>query len=100
MSLREEKKQALRRQIFDTAMALFRERGFQATRVADIIERVRISEATFFNYFPTKEAVLQASVLETKQLYTMLLHHFLARSDEPVRDRVQELVGMIGSIFE
>ena len=60
MGLREEKKQATRVAIVDTALALFRDQGFQATRIQDIADRLRISEATFFNYFPTKESVLEA----------------------------------------
>jgi TetR/AcrR family transcriptional regulator, cholesterol catabolism regulator len=99
MSLREEKKAEMRRQLYDTAMALFRERGYDATRVRDVIDQVRVSEATFFNYFPSKEAVLQAAALETKQLYTLLLRHLLARSDEPLVDRLHELVRTIGVGF-
>ncbi|MGH8995835.1 MAG: TetR/AcrR family transcriptional regulator [Acidimicrobiales bacterium] len=99
MGLREEKKAELRRQLFTTAMALFREQGFEDTRVQDIVERVRVSEATFFNYFPTKEAVLQEAASETKDLYTVFLHHLLSRRDEPVADRLQELVGTIGATF-
>ena len=60
MGLREEKKQATRAAIVDTALELFRAKGFHATRIQDITDRLRISEATFFNYFPTKESVLEA----------------------------------------
>ena len=60
MGLREEKKQATRAAIVNTALALFRDQGFHATRIQDIADRLRISEATFFNYFPTKESVLEA----------------------------------------
>ena len=56
MGLREEKKAEQRRAILDTAAALFRKRGYEETRVRDIVERLRISEVTFFNYFPTKDA--------------------------------------------
>ena len=60
MGLREEKKQATRAAIVETALELFRERGFDDTRIQDITDRLRISEATFFNYFRTKESVLEA----------------------------------------
>lgn len=40
------------------AVTLFREKGFDATRVREIAERCDVSEATFFNYFPSKDAVL------------------------------------------
>jgi len=57
--LRERKKARLRRQIVDTAVRLFRERGYSNTRVADITEALEISQGTFFRYFPSKNAVLR-----------------------------------------
>jgi AcrR family transcriptional regulator len=56
--LRERKKDQTRAAILREAEALFREHGFDATRVREIIERVEISEPTFFKYFPSKQAVV------------------------------------------
>jgi AcrR family transcriptional regulator len=56
--LRERKKMLLRQQLSDTATRLFIEHGFDAVRVADIAEECGVSEATVFNYFPTKEALV------------------------------------------
>ena len=58
MGLREGKKRKARQNIQSAAVQLFRERGFGGTRVREIIERVQISESTFFNYYATKDAVL------------------------------------------
>lgn len=58
MGLRESKKEKLRARITENAIALFRERGFEASRVREIAEAAEVSEGTFFNYFPTKDAVL------------------------------------------
>jgi AcrR family transcriptional regulator len=56
--LRERKKEQTRAAILSHAEALFRERGFEDTRVRDIVERVEISEPTFFKYFPSKQALV------------------------------------------
>jgi AcrR family transcriptional regulator len=56
--LRARKKRELRRQLSDTATRLFLERGFDGVRVADIAAECNVSEATVFNYFPTKESLI------------------------------------------
>jgi AcrR family transcriptional regulator len=57
--LRERKKVRLRRQIIDTSIRLFRKRGYEKTRVDDIVRILEISQPTFFRYFPSKDAVLR-----------------------------------------
>lgn len=39
-------------------MRLFREQGYEATTVQQIIDAVEVSESTFFRYFPTKGDVV------------------------------------------
>jgi AcrR family transcriptional regulator len=92
VGLREEKKERLRHQILETALALFRERGYDNTRVQDIIEGVGISEGTFFNYFATKDALLHDFALVQVDLYRGALRHELEAADVPVPDRVRELM--------
>ncbi len=59
VGLRERKKTRLRQQIIDTAIKLFRRRGFENTRIEDIVQALEISQPTFFRYFPSKDAVLR-----------------------------------------
>ena len=46
----------------EAATELFLEHGYQTTTVDDIAARAGVSRATFFNYFPTKSAVLWVAV--------------------------------------
>lgn len=59
LGLRERKKARLRQQIIDTSIRLFRKRGYEDTRVEDIVQILEISQPTFFRYFPSKDAVLR-----------------------------------------
>lgn len=49
-------------EVLDAALALFRERGFAATRVEDIGRRAGISKGAVYLYFASKEAIIEALV--------------------------------------
>src|SRR3977135_3341974 len=49
-----------RRQILDTALALFGERGFEETTIRDIAGRAGLSLGAAYYYFKSKEALVGA----------------------------------------
>src|SRR5438045_4240773 len=49
-----------RRQILETALALFRERGFEETTIRDIAGRAGLSLGAAYYYFRSKEAIIGA----------------------------------------
>jgi AcrR family transcriptional regulator len=52
--------EATRRQILETALALFREAGFDETPMRDIAARAGLSLGAAYYYFTTKEAIVSA----------------------------------------
>jgi AcrR family transcriptional regulator len=117
LGLRERKKQRTRELIAATARRLFIERGFEAVPVAEIARAAEISEATVFNYFPTKEDLLYSrleafeeellSAVRERQAGESVLAAFgrfisvprgLLASEDP--DVVEELAAIVRVIAE
>jgi AcrR family transcriptional regulator len=65
VGLRERKRQQTRERLTRAAMALFLERGFEATTLDDIAAAADISRRSFFHYFASKEDVVFAWHEET-----------------------------------
>ena len=60
LPLRELKKREKRERLLNASLRLFREKGYEQTKVSDITRAAGVAKGTFFNYFPTKERVLLA----------------------------------------
>ena len=89
LGLRERKKARLRQQIIETAIRLFRERGYEDTRVDDIVQVLEISQPTFFRYFPSKDAVLRDIALRGIECVTEQLRAGLA-TDTTTAERLRK----------
>ncbi len=57
---RERKKEETRGSIINSAIVLFKEKGYHKTSMDEIAEMVDVSKATLYNYFPDKGAILVA----------------------------------------
>src|SRR3954451_8244442 len=99
MGLRQEKKAATRAAITDTALTLFRTKGYERTRVQDVASELRISEATFFNYFPTKQSVLEGIAQNLIDTGVARLERDMADTDRPVVERVEEVAQQFAEDF-
>ena len=49
-----------RTELIDAALELFSSAGYEKTMITDIVKKAGVAKGTFFYYFPTKEAVLEA----------------------------------------
>ncbi|OAF07799.1 transcriptional regulator [Bradyrhizobium centrolobii] len=58
--LRQRKREQTRERLTRAAMALFLERGFEATTIDDIAAAAEVSRRSFFHYFASKEDVVAA----------------------------------------
>lgn len=62
MRVTAETKNATRARILEVAQKLFAHRGFEATTTRDIARAAQIATGTLFNYFPTKESIVELLV--------------------------------------
>ena len=80
LSRRERKKQETRQRLLECAWRLFQERGYDDSTVEDITEAADVAKGTFFNYFGTKEAILDEIALWRIEL---MGNHVLGADDVP-----------------
>jgi len=73
---RTEQGAATRQRLYEVAIALIGERGYEATTLRDIAERADVSAGLLYRYFPSKRAIV------------------LALYDELSRDYAERVVGM------
>jgi len=64
MRVTSETKIATRQRILQAAQKLFAEEGFESATTRDIARAAKIAVGTLFNYFPTKEAIVECLVSE------------------------------------
>jgi len=95
MGLREEKKHKLRQEILTNAIQLFKERGFEEVTIDDIVGKLEISQATFFNYFPSKDAILTHAAEDTVLRYQQMLEEE-TRRDSPTSEKMSRLLESMG----
>ncbi len=76
---RERKKREVRSRIFEVGQRLFAEHGFDGTTVEQIAAAADVAPATFFNYFATKNALLDQMMTQVFDYLQALVDEQLAR---------------------
>jgi AcrR family transcriptional regulator len=99
MGLREEKKERQKRDMYRTAVKLFHEKGFEETRVEEIVRRLRISRATFFNYYPSKDSILHQIAEEAVRFYRTRLEEEIT-AQASAREKIHRLLEDMGKGIE
>jgi len=99
MSLRDKKKIETRKSIFEIAGRLFKEKGFDNTTIDEITKEAGIGKGTFFNYFPTKEALLQDFIKRKEELVFDLVKDQLTRNI-PTKDKIKNILVLVAKSNE
>ncbi|MBG7604442.1 MAG: TetR/AcrR family transcriptional regulator [Actinobacteria bacterium] len=76
-----------KQQLLDAAAELFADRGYAATRIADICQSAGVAKGLFYWYFPTKSALF-AELVRTMRLR---LRRTQAQAMDPLTDAVTRI---------
>ena len=95
-TLRDRKKARQREALISAAVDLFRDVGFEKTRIEDIAAAAEVSVATVYNYFTTKQQILLAivrkSIQDSQQLTTPI-------AENPPTSPVDAVVAIVRTDF-
>lgn len=99
LNRQERKKAQTRGLIFETAMELFLKQGYDDTTVEQIVAKADVAKGTFFNHFPTKDAILSELGRQRMELAEMLLlKEFSALSS--AQEKINCLLEVFGQVNE
>jgi AcrR family transcriptional regulator len=96
--VRQARSEATRNKIIDAAVDLFSERGYSATGLGDIIERVQMTKGALYYHFDSKESLASAIVEEGA---TTLLNAFLSacRPSSPALENMVHGLFVVSDLF-
>jgi len=88
-----------RTQLIDTALALFSQRGVEATRVSDIAESAGVAQGLLYHYFSSKDELL-AAIIERHGPLPLLREALATPPDRPTRETLLQLVTRLHDMIQ
>lgn len=86
-----------RQQLLDFSLEVFARRGIGRAGHADIAEMANVSVATVFNYFPTRDALVEQVLTQVENRFSQLLTQCLEDQDKSLHAR---LTGITHNLIE
>lgn len=71
-----------KRQVIQSSLEVFTEKGFQNTSIQDILKRANISKGTFYNYFSSKNECLMAILEQSRYEASLRRYEILLGKDK------------------
>lgn len=77
-----------KQQLLDFSLEVFARRGIGRAGHADIAEMANVSVATVFNYFPTREALVEQVLHQVENRFSQVLNECLGAENRPLYPRL------------
>jgi AcrR family transcriptional regulator len=87
---RDQQAEERRRQLLDTALALFAQRGFENTTIKDLAEATGVAQGLVYHYFRSKDELLFA-ILEERGFLPALRRLLTVSPDRPAAEVLDEV---------
>ena len=84
-----EKGEQTRNTILESALQLFREKGFDATTMRDVAAQARVALGAAYYYFPSKEAIIQSYYEVVQAEHSRRVSDSLAGDTMDLKQRIQ-----------
>lgn len=91
MTRREQFAMETRRIIFETAMDLFAEKGYDGVTVDDICEKAGVAKSTFYNLFKSKDQIIVEEFLKIDTYYQEILEKLKKKKKSHI-DKMVEFI--------
>lgn len=88
-----------RERILDSAWELFWANGFHATSIADIAKRSRLPKGSIYNYFQSKEELLESALSRLRYQYETQLRVIVLSGTHSPQVLVEKLLDFYGQEF-
>lgn len=96
MEEKEEEEMELQKTIYENAKHLFKEKGYDKTSLAEIIEASGCSKGGFYHYYKSKEDILPQVLDEYEQVYIECINQFL----QPEQSGYENLLNFYRTVYE
>ncbi len=83
----EERKQ----DIFDAALKLFGEKGYEKTTIADIAKAIGVAQGLCYRYFPSKEVLFDSAIDQYAEILTAQFADLAENSNIPLKEFIEKM---------
>lgn len=83
----EERKQ----EIFDAALKLFGEKGYEKTTIADIAKAMGVAQGLCYRYFPSKEILFDSAIDQYADILAAQFSDLAENSSIPLREFIEKM---------